>query len=238
MTGRTLPFWSDSSDSLHMNAATALADAPLLAFTGPDSASVVAAGSPFAVSWSLADSAGVDSVSLSLSTDAGRTFGFQATYPWGGTAPGLGATVGGGSAWWTPPLVAADSCMLALDARNRLGRRTRRLTRGTFALQLPLAAGDPAGREAQPVRLVVPAVATARGVDCRVAGARPDADVRFDLLRADGRLVAHGVGRGESPWQWSGRDDAGAPVGSGVFWVRAHIDGARILTTRFVYLTR
>ncbi len=222
VTGRTTPWWSDTADAVHMNAATALADAPLLGIAGPDSASTVTAGVPLPVTWSLSDSAGVDSLALLLSTDAGRTFAWQATFA--ATAPrGRGAMVGSGTLLWTPPLVAADSCVLALEARNVLGVRSRLATRGTFALAVAVPAGDPGG-----ARLWrVDARADGAGVTCALRGAAATTRVRYALLRADGRLLARGDLRGDATWRIA------APA-AGLYFVRATADGAPPLTTRVV----
>lgn len=55
-------------------------------------------------------------------------------------------------------------------------------------------------------------------------------DVRLTLYNVDGRLVrtvpASELTRGRHDWRWDGTDDSGAPVSSGVYFVRLALGGA------------
>jgi hypothetical protein len=114
-----------------------------------------------------------------------------------------------------------------------------RPSRETWAFVMPVASGsvslDPVASVSGPMLMLWPNPSSA-GVSMRLSGAAAMGEpIRVTVFSPSGRrLVARDVAG--SSWSWDGRDGAGRPVPSGIYWIRVSRQGEHVAESRWVKL--
>jgi len=198
----------------------------------PAGGTVLAPGAAVALAWQAADNVGVTGVVVELSCDGGATWeptGLGSDPFAGVAAPSPGAPVSGAASWTVPDLPCGQAVLraVALDAVGNAGTdaseafaiRGTTTDASTPALDR-LALGPCIPNPFNPRATIVYTLPAAGVVDLGVH----DAAGRRLATLASGHRPA---GRHEAVWD--GRDRAGRPLASGVYWVRATGPGGAAL---------
>ncbi len=188
--------------------------APAVTVATPNGGEVWFLGESHDITWSAGDAAGIDSVTVLLSTDGGLTY--QTTLA--GAAPNTGALN-----WTVPTSMLSATSRVKVVAYDPSGNGGADVSDGDFYIADPALVGVEAGK---PVMLALHAV--------RPHPARAPVALRYDLPRPGpvsleihdllGRRVRSlergGREAGRHEVAWDGRDESGQPVGAGVYYYR------------------
>jgi hypothetical protein len=184
---------------------------PVVAVTSPDGGEQYNVGSTHAVTWTAADSAGVDSVNVdySLAGPAG---------PWLPVAHRLPNT---GTCSWTLPGQPTDSALVRVTAYDHALNSGFDTSDSFFRIMDPAAVAGDAGPLA--LALARPSPNPSFGKALLRFSLPAAGSVRLDIVDLTGRRVWRReaeLGAGAHAWYFDGSTERGRPLGSGLYFAR------------------
>jgi len=201
--------------------------APSVAATSPNGGESWLAGSVQPVTWNATDNVGVESIDVDYSLHG-------ASGPWLAVQHGLANS---GSYSWTVPSSASDSALVRITAADQALNQAVDLSDNLFQMTSP--AVDVAATGIFRFALAPPRPTPAHGQVWLGFSLRAPGSARIEVLNVAGARVwgvePSALGAGPHEISWSGRDDRGNLVASGLYFVRLASGGMRT-TTRFVFV--
>ena len=210
------------------NSGTADAIAPSVTVLSPNGGESYPSASTQSVTWSASDNIGVSSVDVDYSMHGSLG-------PWVTVQHGIANT---GSVSWQTPDAGSDSVLVRVTASDQALNQQSDVSDGLLGVSGSGTVGVNGGPAARFI-LSPPIPSPSPGaVSFRFSLASPGA-ARIEVLDVRGRELwradQSGLAAGDHQFPWSGRDDRGAEVGTGMYFVRI-TSGAQSRTVKLVLL--
>jgi C1A family cysteine protease len=184
---------------------------PSVTLTDPAGGETFQSGDTLHVRWTATDNVGIDSVAVELSLDAGAEWTLL-------SSPEPDDTL---CTWVIPVDAESDSCLVRVTAWDPSHNAGSDVSAGLFAIEKP-ATGD--GQIPAATALLQNYPNPFNGHTTIAWSLAEDAFVDIRIYDTAGRLVRTVVSAEHGPGSyrtvWNGRDDAGRPVASGVYFLR------------------
>jgi hypothetical protein len=207
--------------------AAAFADAagPTVTVTSPNGGELWRESESHHVTWTATDNLGVDSVDVDVSLDG-------AEGPWIAVAHGLANT---GDYEWIVPAALTDSALVRVTARDAAANAASDTSDAMFRIYPPLGAVSEG--EAPRFALAHPSPNPSQGTLTLRFSLADGAETRIEILDVAGRrlrtLALGPIAAGDHAVTWNGRDESGARVRAGTYFVRL-VSGASERRARLV----
>jgi YVTN family beta-propeller protein len=195
----------------------------------PHAAEIVNADAPYTVRWTTPKGVNAQWVALLHSLDHGANWTLDATH-----LPNTG------QASWSPPFTVRDSVKVAVVVVESAADGDTLVT-GLVGVSDYFRLTTPTAVEPLPMRLEFSRItpSPSRGTVRMRYGLPRAADVDLELYDVQGRRLCTLVsGAQEAGWHeafWDGRGDGGAPVGSGLYFVRFRAEG-HVFRQRMIWI--